>query len=119
VDVLTSIGEMRLAQQRYADAEPPLQEAVTLQEQNRIECWERYQVMSMLGASLAGQARFASAEPLMLAGYQGLVQRRETIPWANRSAPEEAGERVVRLYRDWGKPENAAQWQAKLQRPLE
>jgi hypothetical protein len=28
---------------------------------------------------------------------------------------QEAGERLVRLYTDWGKPENAAEWAQKLE----
>ena len=115
VDVLTSIGEMRLAQQRYADAEPLLHEAVSLQEENHSDRWERYEAVSLLGASLAGQARFEQAESLLLAGYQGLSQRKDSIPWASRSAPKEAGERIVQLYRDWQKTGKAAEWQTRLQ----
>jgi hypothetical protein len=71
--------------------------------------------VSLLGASLAGQARFEQAESLLLAGYQGLSQRKESIPWASRSAPKEAGERIVQLYRDWQKTGKAAEWQTRLQ----
>jgi hypothetical protein len=30
----------------------------------------------------------------------------------------EAGERVVRLYDEWGKPEEAAKWRARIAREL-
>ena len=40
------------------------------------------------------------------------------IPAPRKHYLTEAGERVVRLYEDWGKPEEAAKWRAKLAREL-
>ena len=51
------------------------------------------------------------AEPLLLAGYQGLADKRSTIPTENQSVLDEAAERIVRLYQRWGRPEKAAEWQ--------
>jgi hypothetical protein len=70
----------------------------------------------MLGASLAGQRKYGDAEPLLLAGYQGLSNRESTIPAPNRSAIEQAGERIVQLYQDWAMPEKAAEWREKIRR---
>jgi len=72
----------------------------------------------MLGASLAGQREYDQAEPLLLSGYQGLKQRELAIPWANRSALKQAGERIVELYQDWGKPEKAAESRERLRLSL-
>ena len=69
----------------------------------------------MLGTALAALAKYADAEPLLVAGYQGLIRRKAAIPWESRSAPEQAGERIVQLYQDWGKPEKVAEWRQKLQ----
>ena len=33
-----------------------------------------------------------------------------SIPGADRSALEQAAERMVQLYAEWGKPEKAAEW---------
>jgi urease accessory protein UreF len=68
----------------------------------------------MLGGSLAGQQKYAEAESLLLSGYRGLIQRENTVPRENRSEILQAGERIVQLYQDLGKPEKAAEWQAKL-----
>jgi hypothetical protein len=40
------------------------------------------------------------------------------IPAPRKHYLTEAGERVVRLYDDWGKPKEAAKWRARLAREL-
>jgi hypothetical protein len=69
----------------------------------------------LLGEILAGQKKFAQAEPLPLTGYQGLIERETTIPAADRPAAVQAGDGVVRLYERWGQPEKAAAWRTRLQ----
>ena len=111
---LAGLGRVRLHQREYAEAESQLREALNGQEKKTPDAWPRYDSQSMLGASLAGQGKFGEAEPLLRSGYQGLVQRKDTIPWNSRSALDEAGERIARLYQNWGKPEQAAEWREKL-----
>jgi hypothetical protein len=41
--------------------------------------WQRFRAESLLGASLAGQKKYAEAEPLLLEGYRGMLTRREQI----------------------------------------
>ena len=53
---------------------------------------------SLLGASLAGQKKYAEAEPLLLSGYQGMTQRIGTIPAASRFRLEQAGKQIIALY---------------------
>jgi hypothetical protein len=68
-----------------------------------------------VGASLAGQKKYSDAEPLLVSGYEGLVQRQSTIPADKRSALEQAGSRIVQLYEGWGKSEKATEWRHKLE----
>ena len=49
------------------------------------DSWNRYHCQSLLGASLAGQKKFAEAEPLLIAGYEGMVQREATIAAPDRA----------------------------------
>ena len=116
-NVLASMGNVRLREHRYAQAEPLLREALGIQEKNP-DSWEQFSSRSMLGHSLAGQEEYAEAEPLLLSGYEGLLQRKATIPAYNRITIEEAGERIVQLYQHWNKPENAVAWREKLQAGL-
>ena len=80
------------------------------------DSWRRYNCQSMLGASLAGQRKYAQAESLLLSGYEGMIQRESTIPNTRRNVLEDGGNWIVRLYQDWGKPEKAAEWRDRLQR---
>jgi eukaryotic-like serine/threonine-protein kinase len=113
-NVLASLGLLRLRDQRYADAESLLREALKSQEKTGPDTWRRYNSDSMLGASLAGQGKYAEAEPLLVSGYQGMVERETTIPAGNRNFLEDAGEWIIRLYQGWEKPEKAAEWRLKL-----
>jgi len=76
--------------------------------------WERYNCQSLLGWSLAGQKKYAEAEPLVTAAYEGILQREATIPVANRRVLAEAGQRVCSFYQDWGKPDKASEWKQRL-----
>lgn len=69
----------------------------------------------MLGGSLLGQAKFAEAEPLLSAGYEGLKQREQKIPAVGRVYCTESIERLVELYTAWQKPEQAEEWSKKLE----
>lgn len=61
-----------------------------------------------LGESLAGQGKFEEAEPLLLKAYDGLRTHRDKLP------KKEVVLRLVRLYEQWNRPEEAAKWRAEL-----
>ena len=44
------------------------------------EEWETFHTQSLLGAALLGQEKYTDAEPLLLAGYDGLTEREAKIP---------------------------------------
>jgi hypothetical protein len=68
----------------------------------------------MLGEVMLGQKRYAEAEPLIVAGYEGMKARESEIPPPSRPLLPEAAARVIRFYEAWGKPEQAAEWKIKL-----
>ena len=70
--------------------------------------------MSLLGEAMLGQGKHAEAEPLIVAANEGLQALRATIPAPDRHTLADTSVRVVRLYRSWGKPEQAKAWAAKL-----
>ncbi len=41
----------------------------------------------MLGGCLLGQKKYAEAEPLLVAGYEGSMQREDQIPPRRQTAP--------------------------------
>jgi hypothetical protein len=114
--VITQLGAVRLAEEKYSEAEALLRESSRLAEKRWPDAAYRYYVMSLLGASLAGQKNYADAEPLLLQSCQGLQQRQASLP-LYLNAPRritESLERLVRLYDAWGKPAQAAEWKQKL-----
>jgi hypothetical protein len=116
-DTLASIGDLGwlyVSEGRYAEAEPLLREAVTKFEKAASAGWERYRVKCALGMCLAGQKQYEQAEPLLVDGYQKMMERRATIPADGRSELAQAGEGIVRLYQDWSKPQKADEWRQKL-----
>ena len=114
--VLESLGEIRLGQNRFTEAEALFKEALANREKKGPDSWERYQSRSLLGASQEGQGKYSEAEQLLVSGYRGIVERQAAIPFYRRPCIEESGDRVVRLYDDWGKPEKAAEWRRNLAR---
>ena len=75
--------------------------------------WTTFNARSLLGGSLVGQKKYAEAETVLVAGYEGLRERADQIPPQGKVRLHEALERLLQLYDEWGKPDEAAQWRAK------
>jgi hypothetical protein len=114
---LAVLGRNLLSQWRWSEAEPLLREGLTICEKATPDDWSRYDAMSLLGGSLLGQGRYAEAEPRVVAGYEGLKARESRMAVPEHSRLLEAAERVVRLYEDWGKPDQATAWKAQVGMP--
>ena len=115
LSTMSDLALLYLKQCKYAQAAALLREALTAYEKTLLDSWRRYDCQSMMGASLAGQKNYVEAEPLLLAGYDGMLQRKATIPAASRYKLEQAGRWIVQLYQSLGQPEKAAEWQNRLQ----
>ena len=68
----------------------------------------------LLGGAQLGQKKYAEAEALLLAGYEGMKQREKTIPEQGKVRIPEAIERLVQLYEATGKQDEAARWRTEL-----
>lgn len=85
-----------------------------IREKGLSDSWTTFNTLSSLGGSLLGQKKYADAEPLLLKGYQGMKERKETIPPVGQDRLPEAVERLVQLYEATGKKDEAAKWQTEL-----
>jgi tetratricopeptide (TPR) repeat protein len=112
---MNDLALLYLNQAKDAEAEALLRVTLASYEKAMTDTWGRYNCRSLLGASLAGQKKYAESEALLLSGYEGMTQRISTIPAASRLRLEQTGKQIVELYREWGKPQKAAEWRAKLQ----
>jgi tetratricopeptide (TPR) repeat protein len=114
LDVMGSLGDVQIQQGKYAAAEPLLREALSNWETASPNSWKRYYGQILLGTSLSGQKRFAEAEPLLLSGYQGLLERQAAIPAGSERVGTEAGFLIAQLYENWGQTEKALEWRERL-----
>jgi tetratricopeptide (TPR) repeat protein len=116
-DTMASAADLALAYQsqgKFAGSEALAREALELGRKKQPDDWQRFRAESLLGASLAGQKKYVEAEPLLLEGYKGMLQRMATIPASDRVELEQAGQSIVQLYQDWGKLAQAAEWIQQL-----
>jgi serine/threonine protein kinase len=114
--VLTHMGAVRLAQERYSEAETLLRESSLLAEKLWPDTAFPFHVKSLLGASLTGQKKYPDAELLLQQGYDGLVRHQTNLPpyFNPMRRVKESLDRLVQLYDAWGKPAQAAAWKKKL-----
>jgi tetratricopeptide (TPR) repeat protein len=106
------LGNARLKQHRYREAEETLRDTLRRYEGTNPQGWQRYNCEALLGASLGGQKRFREAEQLLLSGYAGMVERKAAIPEQSHFYIDDGRQAIIRLYEDWGKPDQVARWRA-------
>jgi eukaryotic-like serine/threonine-protein kinase len=111
---MNDLALLYLGQGKYAPAESLVREALAAYEKGNSSSWARYNSESLLGASLAGQKKYAEAEPLLRSGFEGMKQRLGSIPAFGRFRLEQTAKQILTLYQDWGRPESAAAWREIL-----
>ncbi len=115
-DTMQSAADLALADVsagKFAEGERLAREALQFNKKQQPDDWQRFRAESLLGAALAGERKYAEAEPLLLEGYQGMVKRKERMGWMgvpNWYHVDLAREWIIELYQAWGKPEKAAEW---------
>jgi eukaryotic-like serine/threonine-protein kinase len=115
-DTIASAADLALAyvsQGKFAESRPPAREAFDAESKRPLDDWQRFRAESLLGASLAGEKKYAEAEPFLLEGYGGMLARKNRIDVPDWYQLDRAREWIVQLYQDWGKPSQAAEWKKK------
>jgi eukaryotic-like serine/threonine-protein kinase len=115
-DTMAALSALQMKEGRYQDAEEQARETLKIIEETSPNDWKTYQVRALVGGALSQQKRYAEAEPLLLAGYEGMVQRKAEIPFRNLAYLSQSGEWIVQLYRAWERPDKAAEWQARFEK---
>ncbi len=72
--------------------------------------WLIAETMGQLGGAIAGEGKYAEAEPLLLEGYAGMKDNRQVPVERQRRAIQ----RIIQLYRSWEKPDQASEWHRRL-----
>jgi serine/threonine protein kinase/tetratricopeptide (TPR) repeat protein len=113
--VLVKVGLDLLKHNLHTEAEKVLRECLAIREQKAPDDGATFHTRSVLGAALLGQKKYADAEPLLLQGYEGMKQRAASNPKEAKARLREGLERLVQLYSDWGKADEAAKWRMQLE----
>jgi tetratricopeptide (TPR) repeat protein/tRNA A-37 threonylcarbamoyl transferase component Bud32 len=113
-DAMGSLSILQLKESKFAEAESLSRATLAILEQTFPDDWTRYQEQTVLGAAISGQKRYSEAEPLLLNGYAGMIERKATIPTRDQESLAQAVKWIVQLYNDSGRSDKAAEWQAKL-----
>jgi serine/threonine protein kinase/tetratricopeptide (TPR) repeat protein len=111
---LAHLAGILLAEKKFADAEAAARECLSIRERVIPGHWRTFSVRSVLGGSLLGQKKYAEAEPLLLSGYEGMKQRETAIPAENKPLLNEALQRLVELYEQTSRSEQAAECKKEL-----
>jgi serine/threonine protein kinase/Tfp pilus assembly protein PilF len=98
------------SQGKFTQSEPLAREIEARERTKHPDDWIRFWAESLLGASLAGEKNYAEAEPLLLEGYRGMLERKDRIPVPSWRDLDRAHEWIVQMYVAWGKPQKAAEW---------
>jgi len=117
ISVASALAQMvttMLSQGMAEEAETAARNCLQLREKLMPDDWRTFNTRSQLGGCLLALKKYSDAEPLLLAGFEGMKQRADTIPPAGRPRLREALQRLVRLFEETNRPGQAAQWNAVL-----
>jgi serine/threonine protein kinase len=112
---LTDAGEALLLRNQWAEAEPLLRESLGIREKLHPDDWRTFSTRSALGRALLGQGKRTEAEPLIVKGYNGLKERKGSIP-ENSYDPNAAMDRLVALADLEADEPQAALWKTEIER---
>jgi tetratricopeptide (TPR) repeat protein len=111
-------GQALLTVKAWDEAWPLVREALTIREAKAPDDWTTSNTRSLLGEVLLGQHKLTEAEPLLLDGYRGIMQREAAIPASAKVRIPEALQRLVRLYEAKSDETEAAAWRSRLEAAL-
>jgi serine/threonine protein kinase/tetratricopeptide (TPR) repeat protein len=107
---LSRLGLNLLRQRKAADAERVLREDLKICEKHAATAWWAFETRALLGGALLAQKKYAEAEPLLRAGYQGLKECAAEIPRTNQVLPRTALDWLIELAVARGDREAAEKW---------
>jgi serine/threonine protein kinase/tetratricopeptide (TPR) repeat protein len=119
--ILARTGWCLMEFKRPEDAEYLLSESLTIRQAKEPDAWTTFNTQSMLGGALLARyavsgdgeerAKFlADAEPLLVAGYEGMKRREASIPPHSSARLREALDRLIELYTIMQKPDEVKKY---------
>jgi serine/threonine protein kinase len=107
---LSSLGWCLLQQEKPAEAESILREALSVRQGKEPDAWTVGDAKALLGWSLLCQKRYEEAEPPLRLGYEAMKNKKhEVLPrWKNRVRDDL--DRLIKLADETHKPNDARRW---------
>jgi hypothetical protein len=103
-----------VAEKKFAEAEAPARECLAIREKNLPDDWLTAATRSTFGLILLEQKKYDQAEPVLLASYKGLIERRALLYAQGESRLIDTLKLLVQLYEATNRPDQAADWKKKL-----
>lgn len=98
---------------RHEDSVPVLRQAVESLARTQPDHWRTFMNKGQLGKALARTGHPQDAEPLLREGYDGLLARQSQLPAVRRQLPGTLAAQLAQVCTALGRPDEAAEWQAK------
>jgi tetratricopeptide (TPR) repeat protein len=114
---MSGLARNLLNQKKWSDAESVLRESLAVSEKTEPDSWFTFQNRWLLGMALVCQGKYANAEPLLVAGYEGMRAREATVSSGGPKGPIAAAKQLVQIYEKQGRWRDAASWRARLGLP--
>jgi len=113
-DILSVMEKLAIAYlqaKQQENAEKQYRELITLRKEHAPNDLSLFFEQTLLGTLLFQRKQYDESELLLLAGYEGLKLNveKDKIKYLKNSIRF-----LTELYKNWGKPDKAAEWQAKL-----
>ncbi|HEY7330010.1 MAG TPA: serine/threonine-protein kinase [Gemmataceae bacterium] len=108
------LGRNLLEQEKPAEAESVLREALRICERQKKGGHPQLLAVDLLGEALVYQERFDEGEPLLHRGYEAMKQHKDWQYTLWISQRFQTRERLVRLYERTKRAEKGRQWQEQL-----
>jgi tetratricopeptide (TPR) repeat protein len=112
---LAQFSAALLEHNQGAAAEPLLRECLAIRQKTQPEHWLTFNAQAMLGSALLQQKKYQDAEPLLLAGYEGMKKHESQIPPQGKDRLTKAVQGLVQLYEATGNSDEAAKWRKVLE----
>jgi serine/threonine protein kinase/Tfp pilus assembly protein PilF len=95
---LSDLAGVLRAQGKLAEAEPLLRECLAIRQQKLPDDWRTFQTQTALGTILAAEQKYDEARPLLVAGYEGMNQRRRQMPGNGDAELQQAAQALAQLH---------------------